>query len=499
VRYPRPHEEDAHRNAILLAPTRAGRQEARREESALSPNRSRPESARPGGSIRLAWLGIPLLLVALGGSTGCAAIRELFRDPTDSLPPLIEPDPLYEKLVPHYIELCAVSQYRPVNGKLGGSPGHAVMYLKGACKDEDAPYPRLRLCRGVATDTADPEHGVGVSVNRWLKNVNWVATPSHGFFVSGDVGTYELLDQARFDEAVERALELGIFDGVERHPKPGETAPADIREFVAEDSLGTDFGLRFGRTLYCARLPVEPEMLVRAMNYLNALNDEYANGEAEYEWSGYSDNCAHALHNALAAAGVWKPKSVRTTKLRQMFNLSVPSNTVVELAYLSNEYPIEDFDEIRGDALRWEGLTERAWLPAVPGALVETRPVLQVNALYETKNRLFVLGGWFRNDALKRAQMLFTDARFLQIDANLRYFHDRYTAILAERDADPRWTDAIRGEKWRRDREAYYAYIEEARELTRVAAERLLALDRAREELMRDVYPALDERVPSQP
>ena len=436
-----------------------------------------------------------LALAVVSSSLGCAAVAELFRNPRDAVAPLIEPDPLYEELVTHYVELCAVSQYRPLNGKLGGIPGHAVMYLKGACLDESSPYPRLRACRYASTNRSDPEHGAGVSVNRWFKNVNWVATPGKFLFYDGEVQTYEQLDQARFDETVQRAIDVGIFKGVEVHPVEGAEGPRELREFIAQSSLGTDFALRFGRTIFCSRLPMHPDMLARAMDYLNGLNDEYWNGEADYQWSGYSDNCVHTLHNSLAAAGVWKPKSIQSTKLRQLFNIAVPANTVVDLAILSNEYPIEDYARIEGDELRWKGLTENDWLPAVPGALVKTMPVLQLNALYDTRFRMFVLGGWFTNDALKRAQHLLTDGRYLQIDANFRYFYRRYEKILAERDADERWTDVVRGEEFRRNRAVYYEYIERARDSVVAASERLAELERIREELYREVHEKWKARI----
>ena len=102
----------------------------------------------PGRSIVTQRAFVTALLVAstLSGSLGCAAIGELFRDPEDTVAPLTRPDSIYEALSDNYVELCAVSQYRPVEGDLGGIPGHAVMYLKGACRDESAPYPRLRPC-----------------------------------------------------------------------------------------------------------------------------------------------------------------------------------------------------------------------------------------------------------------------------------------------------------------------------------------------------------------
>jgi hypothetical protein len=447
---------------------------------------------------------LPWLLVASTacGSLGCAAIGELFRDPEDTVAPLTRPDSIYEALSDNYVELCAVSQYRPLEGEVGGIPGHAVMYLKGACRDESAPYPRLRPCRYGTFDREDPEHGAGISVNRWFKNVNWVATPGKFFFFNGDVAEYELLDQERFDQAVQRALELGMYRGVEVHAKPDAEAPQSIADFVANDSIGTDFALRFGRTVYCTRLPLRAEMLGQVMDYLNGLNDEYWTGNADYQWSGYSDNCVHTLHNALAAAGVWKPKSIRGTKLRQLFNLAIPANTVIDLAFLSNRYPIEDFGKIRGDELHWESLVTRGWLPATPGVLLKVVPVLQVNELYDAKFRLFVLGGFFSSQVIKRAQILLTDGRYLQLDANLRYFYRRYQRILAERDTKGSWLDSLRGEDYRRDREIYYEYIERQRDGVGKVLERMAEIERLRAEVVDEAIETLKVRLlelPSEP
>jgi len=275
----------------------------------------------------------------------------------------------------------------------------------------------------------------------------------------------------------------------------GAAEPPELREFVENDSLGTDLALRFGRTVYCARLPMPADMLLKTMDFLNALNDEYWNGEADYEWSGYADNCVHTLHNALAAAGVWKSKSVQATKLRQLYNVAVPANTVVDLAFLSNEYPIEDFAKIQRDELRWKGLTEQDWLPAVHGALLLTLPVLQLNELYDTRYRMFSLAGWFSNDAVKRAQQLLADGRYLQVDANLRYFFRRYQAILAEREEAEGWTDVVRSQRFLADRRVYYDYIERARDRVVETSRQLRDLQALRRELIREAHETWDERV----
>ena len=97
------------------------------------------------------------------------------------------PSPVYDVLFPYYVELCATSQFRSKLTGAGGIAGHAVMYIKGACKDEQASFPQLRRCRVVATELDDPEHGAGVSVGRWFRNVNWVAIPGYKLFYQGNL------------------------------------------------------------------------------------------------------------------------------------------------------------------------------------------------------------------------------------------------------------------------------------------------------------------------
>jgi hypothetical protein len=59
--------------------------------------------------------------------------------------------PTYERLVPYYVELGAASQFRSkLTGEEGDVAGHAALYFKGACKDENAPFPQLRRSRVVS-------------------------------------------------------------------------------------------------------------------------------------------------------------------------------------------------------------------------------------------------------------------------------------------------------------------------------------------------------------
>ena len=101
---------------------------------------------------------------------------------------------------------------------------------------------------------------------------------------------------------------MGIFDGVEIHKKqnPQEYNQEEREYFLAKETLGTDFALSFGRTLFLhetARYTGNDRKNCRLSE--RAEPGSMPAGEADYNWSGYHDNCSHTLHNALAAAGVW--------------------------------------------------------------------------------------------------------------------------------------------------------------------------------------------------
>ena len=391
---------------------------------------------------------------------GCDSGRLVFS--TDEIIVERRPDPVYDQLIPAYVELCAVSQFRSKSKGTGGAPGHAVMYVKGACKDETAPYPQLRRCRRVATDPDDSEHGAGISVNRWFRNVNWIAVPGNALFYAGNLEPGERLTKAHFDATVRESIERGVFRGVELHENP-DRPDQSFEQFVSHSSLATDFALQFARSVFCSRVPVTEEMLAEIIDFLNQLNHEYATGEADYEWNGVSDNCVHTLRNALAAASVWAPLSVRAIKIRQLFNLAIPANEFVNLARLGAEGPIDDYAEIYREKPQRHALTEFGWLPTRHGALVKTLPVHADNDLYETALRLFVLQSPFRRSQMEAAARLLSDERFVEVEPNLRHFARVYDDVLANRNEEAFGLASLRGDPYRRLRRRYYAYIEEQR------------------------------------
>ena len=366
------------------------------------------------------------------------------------------PHPTYDALFPQYVELCAVTQLRTVEGRAGGVPGHAVMYLQGACWDADAPYPRLQLVD--EEEVRQPEAGVGVSVNRYFRNANWIAVPGRKLFFDGTLTPGERVTEEHNQETLERALSLGLYDGLKLHDYPTDAPRPSLRDFVLRHSLGSDFALTFARSVLSIRVPVTQPMMRELVTFLNDLNHQYATGSAEYDWSGYEDNCVHALHNALAAAGIWKPKAVRTIRLRQFFNLALPANAFLLLALRTMEFAIEEFRAVWNDVCAHDSLLEFDWLPGRHGALISRRPVRQANDLYDTGFHLFVLERPFRSGKIRRAETLLGDPRFLDLEANLRWFRERYCGILDARLPDQ--GALLRGDRYRAVRRAYYAYVE---------------------------------------
>jgi len=381
-----------------------------------------------------------------------------------------EPDARYESLFPYYVELCATTQYRSEELGTGGSPGHAVMYLKGACRDPDAPYPKLRRCAAGVTDPADPEHGAGISVNRWFRSANWVAFGGRELFY-GTLGPDEVVTRARLEQAAREAIDAGVYRGVELWPWPGQTPDSGLLDFVARQSAGTDFALGFARSSLCGRVPIEAEMLDEVVHFLNDRNREYVTGAAEYRWSGYSDNCVHTLRNALAAASIWEPISIQLTKLLQLFHLAVPANEALRLAALGTLGPVDAYPEVfRDDPMR-HAMLEFGWLPTRHGALLISLPVHPDNEVFDTRPRLLALQGPFTMRKTQRLVKLLDDPRFTELDANLQHFDATYRQILSHRDEQDALA-SVRGDRFRRVRRRYFSVIEAAlREVEGMRAE----------------------------
>jgi len=371
---------------------------------------------------------------------------------------LHEPEARYEALFPYYVELCAVSQFRSDTKGSGGSPGHAVMYLKGACRDTDAPYPRLRRCPGNVTDPNDPGHGAGISVNRWFRSANWVAFAGRGQFFGEDLGPGQRVTPERLEQAARAAIAAGVFRGIELWPNPSQAEDADRIEFVVRHSAGTDFALRYARSGLCGRVPVEPEMLDEMIHFLNDLNREFATGAVDFVWNGYHDNCVHTLRNALAAASVAEPISVRASKLRQLFHLAIPANEAIRLAALGTKGPIDSFADIFASDPMRNAMLEFGWLPTRHGAMLVSLPVYPDNDVFDPQPRLLVFQGPVTLRTTRQLLKMLDEPRFTELAPNLAHFVQIYRDILAQREQKD-VLQSVRGDRYRRARRRYFEVI----------------------------------------
>ena len=201
------------------------------------------------------------------------------------------------------------------------------MYLKGACKDK---APHFRGCDA--------------------------ATRSQPAWEIPNTALGSALTQC-FAERLELGSESGLRFILSRQPRTGRTAdPHPVRRSrarcncqrllqggdlspLAGAASNTDFGT-FWREQVSAliwRCNSLDRSLRAAAGFrgdvgsdhrlLERQNREYAEGEADYNWSTWADNCSHTMRNALAAANIWSPLSVRAIKIRQILSLAVSRRT----------------------------------------------------------------------------------------------------------------------------------------------------------------------------
>ena len=390
---------------------------------------------------------------------------------------------IYNALFPYYVEVCAVTQLHKRGETPGGWGGHATMFMNGVEIEPDAGYPRLRLVDHVST-TSDADSGIGVSVNKILRNVNWLAIPGRDMFFRGGVASEKTLDERSFETAIERAASSGWFSGIRIREGIARDRPAAMsdEEFVARRSIGTDFAVSFGRTAYCTRLPVTRDALSRIVAYLNGVNAAaQRNG---YIWNAYTNNCSHVIHNALAAAGVWDPKDVRgpglaevakdalsvlrALALRRMSDFSFPANNFVRVFEAGNERPIDDPIAAFHDHDVVRTLVD-GWISTGAGALVVRSPMHDPsrNELFQPGRDPFLFSLPRVWDKEEKFRMLTRrpSPTIADLSANLTHYLVRYDTILSG-EPDPDGVTAEIRDEFATFVERFYDYITRERERT---------------------------------
>jgi hypothetical protein len=205
-------------------------------------------------------------------------------------------------------------------------------------------------------------------------------------------------------------------------------------DFIYEDSVGTDFAVAFGRNRYCARVPLARDQMTAVVRYLNDVNSTYRDGTKEYDWGVLENNCAHLVHNALAAAGIWDEWPVDRFILVAALDFPVPANEFVNLMRRTNDLPLDNLDELYADESARALLLQQGRLPTRPGALAEWDSVIHDNDIYETDAATLIFFDDPIFEAYKtRATAILTEPRYFDVRANLEYFAALYRRVQETR------------------------------------------------------------------
>ena len=378
-------------------------------------------------------LAIGVLLFAACWLGGCASTLFNVREGASD-------EQLYASLFPYYAEYCALSEIRKKPGsgvdiEGGGPGGHSVLYLNGVCRVRDAGYPEIALCEGGGA----AGQGVGLSVNAHYRNAEWVATEGRDFVFRGGLERGEPLTRARYERTQAQAKAMGILDGVEFHPVVFKDKPAGMseRDYMYEVSVATDYATGFGRDRYCARVPLDRGKMRGVVAYLNALQEPYRTGQAEFHWNVLRNNCAHTTHNALAAVGLWPEWPTERFWLVAAFDFPVPKNEFVNLMRRINDMPVSDPAALYGDEVARSALLRQDWIATRPGGLAEAEQALQRNEMYDTRLRLIFYDEPMFGHYQQRFDAIFTEPRYTDLRSNLAYFLGLYRNILGERKPAP--------------------------------------------------------------
>jgi len=317
-----------------------------------------------------------------------------------------ERNKLYDKMHPHYIEMCTASQYIPEKeitiAKKGGTGGHATLFISSACVDGEKNFPSLKMCdEDEAIDQQD--RGVGISLNLMFSNIRFIAIPGRDNFYKGPLGWGEAITPEAVDEIKKYYYEKPWFKGIKLVEKQTTTCrcadkPCTDDEIVrcyVDKNIGIDFGSSLARTSYCTRLPVPKAGIERMIRYLNKRNeDAQKNG---YKYDVILDNCSHIIHNAIAQTGFFdSKKQLKSTRLNQIRGvvsepfadiplkvirdrvggefgyMSVPTHNLYRLVHRSIDLDLNDLKGAMNNQNLIETLLDPdyAWLPTGSGALV---------------------------------------------------------------------------------------------------------------------------------
>jgi hypothetical protein len=365
----------------------------------------------------------------------------------------------YDQLFPYSAELCAVTQWTKKGQPPGGETGHMFTILRGVCRDTSSPYPKIKMC--------DTSNTVGISVDLGFKNVNWVATEDADFVLTGGLPQNATLDQAAYDRALQHVLDEHVFQNVQFQERIIKNKPKGMSDerFIADYGLSTHYAVNFARNSYCARVPMNKQMMEKSVDFLNKKNHYYFVEKHEYVWDLVRDNCTTLAHNILAAAGVWSFKNPKGNILDSLNEAAIPANEFIGTVELNKLFDLTDVADLYQGTLLRPSFLDNRWLESQPGIMVRTVPIHSYdNQIFDVQSIIETID----YPLFDPLHSLFADdlkePHYVDLKQNLLWYRDRYQHVLdSQREVSSygrtRQDANLNSEVFRKFYSQYYDYI----------------------------------------
>jgi|GEM_PF-4833237 len=379
-------------------------------------------------------------------------------DATQALNPRRNPRELLPLFYENFIVNCSVSRYHERGGEQGGSAGHKLIYIKGACRVPNGRRSEIQVCPARAADRTDRNAGVTLSVDKQFKNTRFIATDGIDTMFGWNVAADESLTREKIDRTVDRIVASGASRGIELHEeamanfaKRTQEYEAQYRKpftrerFVAETGIGTNYAISFARSSECTFVPISKSELEKAVAQANALNSDYANDRKIYQWNGIADNCTHFTDNLMAGIGIGHEYRTSNTKLGKLKHLGtlarfrdpevrIPVRSLVQEAERITAR-VPNPDDLFADRKLREHYANWGTLPQRPGGLVGNV------AFHSNDNEVFLQGSassslspvtkYFRNWDNALAKLLKTP-HATSLETNLETFVTQVSAMESQ-------------------------------------------------------------------
>jgi hypothetical protein len=370
-------------------------------------------------------------------------------------------DQLFDKLFPYYTVECSESRGlknatpkvdandQAIIGSDGnpemnsaeeyGAFGHAVMYLKGVCRDTSVTYPKVKMCDPSQVDLANPNSGVGISIDKIFANTKFLVVDGKDAIFSGNLRPDQPLNRTTFNAAVNDVIASGAIDGITIHNPDMKDKPAGMSDEdwmnrqVASSGADTDFALQFARESSCVKIPMDKARMQAEVDEANKENEPYTLHGKVNNWAGASNSCVDFTHNILAAAGfgkeVWHNGSPFVQALALLtFTIVIPRNETVRTLDKTNQVgKISTAEEVYNNPTLRKDFDKF-------GSLAETGGIFEKIPFHSYENSLYTeASGAEQIGGKKKMAHMMANPAYTDLTANLDRLRAQLVKVQQER------------------------------------------------------------------